>query len=60
MEGATQLKMHGKYLPRPCGNGADQEFFCAYADLIDWVRELDPQPITVFVTMAREAAETVP
>ncbi|MFN8029858.1 MAG: MBL fold metallo-hydrolase [Dermatophilaceae bacterium] len=58
MEGATQLKMHGKYLPVRAEIVADQEFSVHgdASDLIDWVRELDPQPITVFVTHGEEKA----
>lgn len=58
LEGATQLKMHGVYLPVKAEIVADQEFSVHgdASDLVGWIRDLDPPPTTVFVTHGEEEA----
>lgn len=49
-EGATQLKMHGAYVPVNAEVVRDEEF-SVHADgseLVDWVAALDPAPLEVF------------
>ncbi len=49
-EGATQLKMHGAYVPVMAEVVRDEEF-SVHADgseLVDWVGALDPSPLEVF------------
>ncbi len=50
VEGATRLKMHGRYVGVRAEILADQEFSVHgdASDLIDWLRELDPAPVTAF------------
>ncbi len=50
LEGATQLKMRGRYVPVRAEIVADAEFsvHADASDLVDWVRELSPAPRTVF------------
>lgn len=52
LEGATQLKMHGQYVPVRAEIVSDREFsvHADASDLMDWLRALDPQPRTVYVT----------
>jgi metallo-beta-lactamase family protein len=57
-EGATQLKMHGEYVPVRAEIVVDDEFsvHADASDLLDWVRSLAPPPVTVFVTHGEESA----
>jgi metallo-beta-lactamase family protein len=49
-EGATQLKLYGKYVPVAAEVYQDGEFsvHADSSDLIDWLRDLQPRPQTVF------------
>lgn len=49
-EGATELKMYGKYVPVRAEIYHDREFsvHADASDIIDWLRELEPRPQTVF------------
>ena len=52
LEGATRLKMHGRYVGVRAEVVLDEEF-SVHADapgLIEWLRDLDPRPGTVFCT----------
>lgn len=50
VDGATQLKMHGKYIPAKAELFQDREFsvHADGSDLMDWLAELTPRPTTVF------------
>lgn len=52
LQGAKQLKMRGQYVPVKAEVFQDQEFsvHADCSDLLDWVRELEPAPRTVFCT----------
>ncbi|CCH72979.1 Exonuclease of the beta-lactamase fold involved in RNA processing [Nostocoides australiense Ben110] len=56
MDGATQLKMHGRYIPVRAEIVVDREFsvHADASDLIDWLRDLQPQPGIVYVTHGEE------
>lgn len=49
-EGATQIKIRGKYIPVKAEIYHDREFsvHADCSDLLDWLRELDPRPQQVF------------
>ena len=49
-EGATRLKMHGQYVGVKAEILQDSEFsvHADATDLIDWLRDLHPPPVTVF------------
>ncbi len=51
LEGATQLKFHGAYVPVRAEIVHDREFsvHADASDLLDWLRDLRPAPRTVFV-----------
>lgn len=57
-EGATQVKMHGRYLPVRAEIVRDEEFsvHADGSDLIDWLRGLQPPPDTVFCVHGEEQA----
>ena len=57
-DGATQLKMHGTYIPVRAEIVQDREFsvHADRGDLLRWVRGLDPAPSTVYVTHGEEEA----
>lgn len=50
IEGATQIKMRGRYVPVRAEIFQDREFSVHgdCSDLIDWVRCLDPRPQTIY------------
>ncbi len=50
--GATQLKMHGRYVPVKAEIARDGEFsvHADASDLMDWLAELAPRPSLVFCT----------
>lgn len=50
VEGDTKLKMRGEYVPVRAEIFQDREFSVHgdCSDLLDWLRELEPQPRTVF------------
>jgi metallo-beta-lactamase family protein len=56
LEGAKQLKLHGAYVPVKAEIVNDAEFsvHADASDLIDWLRDLQPAPTTVFVTHGEE------
>ena len=49
-EGATQIKIRGRYIPVKAEIFHDREFsvHADCSDLLDWLRSLDPQPRQVF------------
>lgn len=49
-EGATKLKLRGQYVPVKAEIFRDEEFSVHgdRSDLLDWIRELDPRPRTVY------------
>lgn len=51
VEGAKKLKMHGQYVPVRAEIFQDREFSVHgdASDLLDWLRDLEPRPQTVFV-----------
>lgn len=57
-EGATQIKIRGKYIPVKAEIYHDREFsvHADCSDLLDWLRELDPQPHQVFCVHGEEDA----
>ena len=58
VDGATELKMYGHYVPVRAEVLMD-DGFSAHADasdLLDWLKALDPQPQTVFVVHGEEGA----
>lgn len=50
VEGATELKMYGKYIPVRAEVLQDSEFsvHADSSDLIDWLAEMNPRPTTVY------------
>ena len=52
LQNAKQVKMRGQYVPVKAEVFQDREFsvHADCSDLLDWVRELDPAPRTVFCT----------
>ena len=50
VDGATQLKMHGRYVPVRAEILQDDEFSVHgdRSDLLDWLTDLSPRPTTVF------------
>jgi metallo-beta-lactamase family protein len=52
LDGATQLKMHGRYVPVKAEIARDGEFsvHADASDLMDWLAELAPRPSLVFCT----------
>ncbi len=50
VEGEKQIKMRGRYIPVAAEIFQDREFsvHADCSDLLDWVRELDPKPATIF------------
>ena len=58
IDGATELKMYGQYVPVRAEVLMD-DGFSAHADasdLLDWLKELNPKPQTVFVVHGEEGA----
>lgn len=57
-EGATELKMYGKYVPVAAEIYHDKEFsvHADASDIIDWLRDLDPRPQTVFCVHGEDDA----
>ncbi|MEL4504917.1 MBL fold metallo-hydrolase [Luteococcus sp. H138] len=51
LDGAKQLKMHGRYVPVRASIVQDQEFsvHADCSDLLDWLRDLPHKPRTVFL-----------
>ncbi|MBK8470090.1 MAG: MBL fold metallo-hydrolase [Actinomycetales bacterium] len=61
-DGATELKMHGHYVPVRAEIVRDDEFsvHADASDLLDWLRALDPAPATVLVNHGEpEASEAL-
>lgn len=58
VEGARQLKMHGRYIPVRAEILQDEEFsvHADASDVMDWLAELTPQPETVFVVHGEPVA----
>lgn len=58
VDGATHLKMHGRYVPVEAEIFQDSEFsvHADGSDIIDWLRDLSPQPHTVFCVHGEEGA----
>lgn len=58
LEGVTEMKFRGRYVPVRADIVADGEFSVHgdASDLIDWLRDLRPQPETVFVTHGEEGS----
>ena len=52
VDGASQLKIHGRYVPVKASIVQDTEFsvHADLSDLLDWVRALDPKPVTIFTS----------
>ena len=52
VEGATELKMYGKYVPVRAEVLQDSEFsvHADASDLLDWLAEMAPKPTTVYCT----------
>ena len=50
-EGARELKLHGRYIPVRAKVIRDAEFsvHADSSDVMDWLRDLDPAPETVFI-----------
>jgi metallo-beta-lactamase family protein len=50
-EGARELKLHGRYIPVRATVIRDAEFsvHADSSDVMDWLRDLDPPPETVFI-----------
>lgn len=50
-EGARELKLHGRYIPVRATIVRDAEFsvHADSSDVMDWLRDLDPAPETVFI-----------
>ncbi|SDB88248.1 metallo-beta-lactamase family protein [Raineyella antarctica] len=57
-EGARELKLHGRYVPVRARVVRDAEFsvHADSTDLVDWLRDLDPAPETVFIVHGEPAA----
>lgn len=55
-EGATQIKIRGKYVPVKAEVYHDREFsvHADCSDLLGWLRELDPKPVEVFCVHGEE------
>lgn len=61
IDGARNLKIHGRYIPVRAQVVQDREF-SAHADaseLLDWLRELDREPHAVFLTHGEDRAREV-
>ena len=58
LEGATEMKFRGRYVPVKAEIIQDGEFsvHADGSDLVDWLRDLSPQPETVFVTHGEEGS----
>jgi metallo-beta-lactamase family protein len=58
LEGATEMKFRGRYVPVKAEIIQDSEFsvHADGSDLVDWLRDLSPQPETVFVTHGEEGS----
>lgn len=58
LEGVTEMKFRGRYVPVKAEIIADGEFsvHADASDLIDWLRDLRPQPETVFVIHGEEGS----
>jgi metallo-beta-lactamase family protein len=58
LEGMKQMKFRGRYVPVKAEIVSDGEFsvHADASDLIDWLRDLSPQPETVFVTHGEEGS----
>ncbi len=58
LEGVTEMKFRGRYVPVKAEIVADGEFsvHADASDLIDWLRDLRPQPETVFVVHGEEGS----
>ncbi|QGF22348.1 MBL fold metallo-hydrolase RNA specificity domain-containing protein [Raineyella fluvialis] len=57
-EGARELKLHGRYIPVNARIVRDAEFsvHADSTDLMDWLRDLEPAPETVFIVHGEEDA----
>lgn len=57
-EGTRELKLHGRYVPVRAQIVRDAEFsvHADSTDLMDWLRELDPVPETVFIVHGEPGA----
>jgi metallo-beta-lactamase family protein len=58
LQGAKEMKFRGRYVPVKAEIIQDGEFsvHADASDLIDWLRDLSPQPETVFVTHGEEGS----
>ncbi|HEY5276562.1 MAG TPA: MBL fold metallo-hydrolase, partial [Coriobacteriia bacterium] len=58
LNGVTEMKFRGRYVPVKSEIVSDGEFsvHADASDLIDWLRDLSPQPETVFVTHGEEGS----
>lgn len=58
LEGATEMKFRGRYVPVKAEVVQDGEFsvHADGSDLIDWLRDLSPAPETVFCTHGEEGS----
>ncbi len=58
LRGVTEMKFRGRYIPVKAEIVSDGEFsvHADASDLIDWLRDLSPQPETVFVTHGEEGS----
>jgi metallo-beta-lactamase family protein len=58
VDGATQLKMHGRYIPVAAEIYQDSEFsvHADASDILDWLAALDPRPETVLCVHGEEGA----
>ena len=59
LEGATEMKFRGRFIPVKAEIVRDSEFSVHgdASDLMDWVRELRPAPETIFLTHGEESAQ---
>jgi metallo-beta-lactamase family protein len=58
LEGVSEMKFRGRYVPVKAEIVSDPEFsvHADASDLIDWLRDLAPQPETVFVVHGEEGS----
>ena len=58
LEGVTEMKFRGRYVPVKAEIVSDGEFsvHADASDLVDWLRDLSPKPETVFVTHGEEGS----
>ena len=59
LEGATEMKFRGRFIPVRAEIVRDAEFSVHgdASDLMDWVRDLQPKPATVFLNHGEESAQ---